>query len=280
MARHKHGHMGAHTITVDALDRQAVLQTVEHYAPDAIINLLTAIPKRINPVRMAQDFSLTNTLRTVGTENLCYAARRNGNTRIISASIAFGYEPRGHGLATEKTAWWHDPPKPFEPVLAAIKRLESTTLATQGTVLRFGHLYGPGTTFAPDGWIIHDIQQGKLPLVGGGTATFSFTHTHDAAALHTPNTHGVFNIVDNQPVQVHQWLPGLAEILGAPKPKTVPAWLAGFAVGSWGVAFMTRLRGADNTKSTTQLGWQPFYPNWHTGFTHELEQQQGRDVQH
>lgn len=274
LARSVRGQMGATPLAVDALDRDAVVRAVDQSGPDAVVNMLTSIPERINPKRIDYDFIMTNRLRKVGTENLRYAAQRAGVAQFICQSIAFGYEPRGTALADEKAALWRDPPKPFATVLDGVKRLEATTLSAHGTVLRFGHLYGPGTSFASDGWFFQEVQQGKMPLVGDGTATFSFVHVHDAAqavlaALTTKQT-GVFNIVDDEPAQVRDWLPALAEMMGAPEPKRVSALLAGFAVGTWGVAYMTRLRGADNTHAKNTLNWQPTYSTWRDGFATEL----------
>lgn len=274
MARSIRGHMGATALAVDALDRDAVIQAVEEAQPDAIVNMLTAIPERINPKRIDEDFTKTNTLRIAGTENLRFAAQRAGVSHFISQSIAFGYEPRGTVLADEKAAWWRDPPKPFATVLEGVKRLEATTLAAHGTVLRFGHLYGPGTSFSPEGWFFREVQQGEMPLIGDATATFSFIHSQDAAAAIVAalasKERGVFNIVDDDPAEVREWLPMLAEMMGAPPPKRVSPLLAGFAVGTWGIAFMMRLRGADNTKAKQLLNWQPEYPSWRDGFADEL----------
>ena len=274
LARTVRGHMGSTALAVDALDRDAVFRAVEESAPDAIVNILTAIPDRINPKRIDYDFVMTNRLQKIGTENLRFAAQQTGVEQFICQSIAFGYEPRGTTLANEKAALWRDPPRPFGTVLEGIKRLEATTLGARGTVLRFGHLYGPGTSFASDGWFFHDVRRGKMPMVGDGSATFSFVHTHDAAkavlAALTAKQSGIFNIVDNDPAQVREWLPILAQLMGAPEPKRVSALLAGFAVGTWGVAYMTRLRGADNTLAKTALNWEPTYSSWRDGFAAEL----------
>jgi len=264
----------AKIIKADALDRRAVLRAVRDARPDAIVNMLTAIPKQINPKRLAEDFELTNRLRTRGTRNLLAAAAEVGVGRIVSQGLAYAYEPRGRGLADEDTPLWLDPPKPFVPVLDALKVLEDATLDIGGTVLRLGHLYGPGTSYAADGSFIQQVRDRQVPLVGGGTAVFSFTHTRDASTavlevLETGHT-GVFNVVDDDPAPMSEWLPYLAKQIGAPQPRRAPALLARLAVGPWGVAFMTRLRGADNARVKRILGWQPMYPSWRAGFTAEL----------
>jgi nucleoside-diphosphate-sugar epimerase len=266
--------LGAAVVTGDALDRAAVASAVRSAAPHAIVNMLTAIPPAINPRRLAKDFELTNRLRTEGTRNLLDAARDVGVRRVVAQGLAYAYDPSGSGPADEEAPLWQNPPKQFVPVLAALRDLERQTLSAQGAVLRFGHLYGPGTIYAPDGSFVQQVRGGKVPLVGGGTATFSFTHTRDAAsavvaALDSDYT-GVLNIVDDEPAPMHVWLPELADILGAKRPKGAPAALARMAVGGWGVAFMTQLRGADNSRAKRLLDWTPRYPSWRNGFTVEL----------
>ncbi|HEX6338814.1 MAG TPA: NAD(P)-dependent oxidoreductase [Jiangellaceae bacterium] len=268
------GSAAVKVITADALDRDAVLRAVRRTRPDAIVNMLTAIPKQINPKRLAQDFEATNRLRVIGTANLIAATAEVGVRQIISQGLAYAYDPHGSGPADEDAPLWLDPPKPFVPVLDALKELERATLEVQGTVLRFGHLYGPGTSYAADGSFVRQVRDRQVPLVGRGAATFSFTHTSDAAAavvsvLATGHS-GVFNVVDDDPAPMSQWLPYLAGELGAPEPRRAPAFVARWVVGSWGVAFMTKLRGAANTRARRVLGWEPAFPSWRTGFPAEL----------
>lgn len=141
-------------------------------------------------------------------------------------------------------------------------------------MLRFGHLYGPGSIYAVDGSFTDQVRVGKVPLVGGGTAVFSFTHSHDAAtaiaAALDKDITGALNIVDDDPSPMGEWLPFLADLLGQRPPRKVPAALARIAAGRWGVAFMTRLRGADNARAKLRLDWRPRYPSWRVGFPAEL----------
>jgi nucleoside-diphosphate-sugar epimerase len=141
-------------------------------------------------------------------------------------------------------------------------------------VLRLGHLYGPGTIYAPDGAFVRLVQTRKLPIVGQGNGTFSFTHTDDAAgviaAALDSTAGGALNVVDDEPALVREWLPFLARLLNARQPFAVPETLARLSIGSWGVAFMTRLRGADNAAAKRVLGWHPKYPSWRQGFATEL----------
>jgi nucleoside-diphosphate-sugar epimerase len=276
---------GAEIVRADALDADATARAVRATRPDVVVNLLTAIPAVVDPKHLARDFAATNRLRTEGTRNLLDAADREGVGLSVSESIAFGYEPHDTDLANEDTPLWRDPPAQFESVLAALVALEQRTRASDGLVLRFGQLYGPGTSFAADGAFTAQVARGKMPLVGGGTATWSFTHTRDAATaiLAALDRHatGVLNIVDDDPAPVREWLPYLAEVLGAGAPKSVPAILARMVVGGWGVAYMTRLRGADNARARLALEWLPGYASWRDGFAAELTSAAAtRDARH
>ena len=209
-------------------------------------------------------------MRTQGTLNLVDAAQQAGAKRVITLGLAYAYEPNDPGPATEDVPFWRHPPKQFRPVLDALRELEHLTEEAGGLVLRLGHLYGPGTIYAPDGSFARLVQAGKVPIIEPGTGTFSFTHTDDAAgaiaaALDSTVT-GALNVVDDEPAQVREWLPILARLLNAPQPTRVPAAQARPAIGSWGVAFMTRLRGADNTNARRVLDWCPTYSSWRQGF--------------
>ncbi|MEO3786082.1 NAD(P)-dependent oxidoreductase [Actinocorallia sp. B10E7] len=252
---------GAEPVVADALDRDGLRRAVRRAAPDAVVHMLTAIPAEIDPKRLARDFAPTNRLRTEGTANLIDAA---AGARIISQGLAYAYQP-SEGLADEDAPLWRTgTPKQFVPVLEALVHLERLTTLAGGLVLRLGHLYGPGSIYAADGSFVRQVRAGKVPLVGGGNSVFSFTHADDvatavAAALDKPDVTGVLNIVDDRPVPLREWLPELAAALGAPAPKKAPAALARLAVGSWGVAFMNGLRGADNARARLRLDWRPRY---------------------
>lgn len=262
------------TVTGDALDPEEVRRAVDQAGPEVIVNMLTAIPAALNPRRLSRDFAQTNLLRTRGTANLIEAGGRAGVRRVISQSLAYAYEPHDAAPADEDTPFWNRPPRQFVPVLAALKELERRTTDAGGLVLRLGHLYGPGSIYAADGSFVAQVRAGKVPVVGGGTAVFSFVHAHDVAtaivAAVDKDASGALNIVDDDPVPVSQWLPGLAEILGAKRPAAAPALFARMVVGSWGVAYMTRLRGADNARAKLALDWRPRYASWREGFAAEL----------
>ncbi len=268
---------GAKVVIGDALDRSGMARVVRDAAPDAIVNMLTAIPAEVNPRRMSRDFELTNQLRTVGTRNLVDAAARTSASQFISQGLAYAYDPGGDEPANEDEPFWRNPPKDFVPLLQSLRELERLTAGANGLVLRFGHLYGPGSHFAENGSFVRQVRAGKLPLVGAGTAIFSFTHAQDAAtaivaALDKTAT-GALNVVDDDPAPMHEWLPFLARMLGAPAPKGAPAVLARLAVGGWGVAFMTQLRGADNARARLTLDWRSQYHSWRDGFAAELGHQ-------
>ncbi len=250
-----------HVVTADALDREAVTTAVSEFEPEAVVNLLTAIPHSPNPRKFEREFALTNRLRIEGTANLVVAT---GGVRMLSESVAFAYAPQRGLVADESTPLWENSPKPFRPALQALKELERITAETAGVALRFGHLMGPGTGFATDGVVTQTVRGGKLPIVGDGSGVFSFVHTHDAAtaivaALERPEVRGAVNIVNDEPLATAVWLPAFARYLGAPKPKRIPEWLARLVAGSWGAAFLNGLVGAHNARAKAELDWRPRY---------------------
>jgi nucleoside-diphosphate-sugar epimerase len=263
--------VAAELVTVDALDRSALTAAVRKAAPDAIVHLLTAIPQTLDPRRFADEMAPTNRLRSEATANLVAAA---GSARLLTQGVAFAYRPGSPGRASEDHPLWDDGPKPFRPAVQALRTAEELTAQVGGTVLRFGHLYGPGTPFAADGVLVDRLRAGRMPIVGDGGAVFSFTHTRDAAtavvaALDADRT-GTFNVVDDDPAPVRRWLPYLARLAGAPAPRRVPRLAARLAAGSWGVAYLTALVGADNARARRELAWRPSFSTWREGFSREL----------
>ena len=266
--------LGGRAVTGDVLDRVSVARALRTVQPEAIVHMATAIPAAIDPRRLAADFSTTNRLRAEGTRNLLETAADLGVRRFITQGVAYAYDPAGSGPATEDEPLWSSPPKQFAPVLAALRDAEALTTSAGGTVLRLGHLYGPGSSYAADGTFAGQVRSRKVPVVGGGTAVFSFTHSHDAAtavvAALDRDVAGALNVVDDEPVTLKEWLPEYALLLRAEEPRRVPAGVVRLAVGAWGVAFMTRLRGADNARAKALLDWKPRYGSWLTGMTEEL----------
>jgi nucleoside-diphosphate-sugar epimerase len=216
--------------------------------------------------------AMTNRLRTQGTANLLAAA---AGARVIVQGVAYAYDPAGSPVKDEDAPLWQNPPTQFAPVVDALRDMERRVAGAGGLVLRLGHLYGPGTSYASDGGLTRRLRAGKLPLVGDGASMFSFLHAHDAAtailaAVDHPAASGVVNIVDDQPTLAHDWLPEMATRLGAPTPRHVPAWLAWLFVGGWGVAYLTGLAGASNAHARQQLDWKPTYGNWRDGLSADL----------
>lgn len=267
---------GASTVVADALDAAALAGAVRSASPEVVVHLMTAIPDPIDPRHMARDMAMTNRLRTEGTANLIAAA---GNARVIAQSLAYAYDPNGlhrwgSRLRDEDAPLWLDPPKQFRPVVQALTDLERQVTAVGGTVLRFGHLYGPGSSYAADGGFTDLVRRRKVPIVGAGNSIFSFTHAYDAAtailaAVEQPVS-DVFNVVDDDPAPIHSWLVAMAAMTGAPAPTKISPWLARMAVGGWGLAFMTRLVGASNGRAREVLDWKPRYTSWRDGFAEEL----------
>jgi nucleoside-diphosphate-sugar epimerase len=261
---------------VDALDRAAVAAAVREVAPDAVVNMLTAIPARLHPRRAAAELAPTNRLRTEGTRHLLDAARAAGVRRVIGQGLAYAYAP-GPGLANEDEPLWRRPPRAFAPALAALRALEAATTHAGGTVLRLGHLYGPGTMFAPDGSFTADLRARRVPLVGSGASVFSFIHVDDVAtavlAALDRDVPGVLNVVDDDPAPIRDWLPAAAALLHAPPPRHLATVLARLAIGGWGVTYLDGLRGADNARARLALDWRPRYRSWRAGLAHELAAQ-------
>lgn len=266
--------LGGRSVPGDLLDRDSVLAAVREARPDAVVHMATAIPQDLNPRHIGVQFAATNRLRTEGMRNLVDAAAACGVPRVVSQSVAFAYEP-GDGLADEDTPLLLRPPAGFALVLGALVQLERLTLNAGGAVLRFGHLYGPGSSFAADGALGRLVAAGTLPVVGGGTAVYSFIHAADAAAavaaaLDRPDVSGVFNVVDDDPATAAVWVSELASLLHARQPRSMPAWLARPILGAWGRAYFTSLRGASNARAKDVLGWVPRYPSWRQGFAADL----------
>jgi nucleoside-diphosphate-sugar epimerase len=266
---------GAQVAIADALDGAAVRDAVATARPDAVIHQLTSIPARIDPRKMQRDFALNDRLRTEGTRILIAAAREAGATRIVAQSIAFAYAPGPPGTIHHEDDPLHlEAPEPFRRSARAIAELESTVIGAGGVVLRYGYFYGPGSAISRGGSLCQDVARRRMPIVGRGQGVWSFIHVDDAAlatvrALETGAT-GAYNVVDDEPAPVAQWLPALAQALGAPRPLRVPAWVARLVAGSYGVQTMTRAQGASGERAKRELGWAPKQHTWREGFAGAL----------
>jgi nucleoside-diphosphate-sugar epimerase len=266
--------LGAEGVVVDVLDRKAVLAAVMRAEPDVVIHQATSL-REIGTLRKPDnEFTLTNRLRTEGTDNLLEAARAAGARRILAQSYAGWPSGRGGaGLTTEEDALDPDPVPTMRRSLDAIRHLERVVPAAEGIeglVLRYGGFYGPGTSVSEHGEHVELIRKRRFPLVGNAAGVWSFTHIDDAAAATLAaldhGAPGIYNIVDDHPAPVSEWLPMLAEAVGAKRPRQFPVWLAKLAAGNAMVSMLTEVRGASNAKAKRELGWTPLHPSWREGF--------------
>jgi len=258
---------------MDALDAGSVDEAVGAARPEVIVNQLTAIPDPIDPRRMEKQFEPTNRLRREGTANLIAAAKAHGVRRMVSQSIAFAYAPTGHGAWTEEDRLFSEAGE----IIRAVEALEQQTLeaeGVEGVVLRYGFFYGPGTTYAPDGGTALAVRKRQFPIIGKGTGVFCFIHVDDAAAATVAAVErgapGIYNIVDDDPAPLREYLPALAEVLGAKRPFRVPKFVGRLAAGRLVVHYATSLQPASNEKAKRELGWEPRWPSWRQGFREAL----------
>jgi nucleoside-diphosphate-sugar epimerase len=268
---------GAEAAVCDVFDAAALRAAVTAAKPDAVVHALTALPPRIKP---REDYlAATNRIRTEGTRNLVAATRAAGAKRLVAESVCFFYEPSGGWVKDEGAPLVRSPSGRVEAAVDAIRDLENQVLGAEGIeglVLRFGWLYGEGTYYAPDGAIAEETRRRRYPIVGEGSGTFSFIHVEDAAAAIAAalrqGSHGVYNVADDEPARLSEWLPVYARELGARPPRRVPVWLARLLAGGAVAASAVELRGAANAKAKRELGWAPAHPSWRRGFAETLGQ--------
>lgn len=262
---------GIEAVVCDAYDAAGLMRAVADARPDQIVHALTDLPEEINMRRFERDVQSTGRLRREGTRNLLAAARTAGVRRIVAESIAFIYAPEGDRVKDEDaplaTATL---PSAAEP----IADLEHQVLQDGGIVLRYGQLYGPGTGFAKDGSWAASLRKRRLPIVGAGSGMFSFLHVDDAASATVAALEhsgpATYNVVDDNPAPVHEWVPVYARAVGAPAPWRAPAWVGRLAAGRIAVEMMNELRGASNVRIKRELGWEPTYASWREGFQSAL----------
>jgi nucleoside-diphosphate-sugar epimerase len=265
--------LGAEPVVADALDRDAVTAAVAAARPEVVVHQLTAIGG-LNPRNVDASFEATNRLRTEGTDILIAAARAAGARLFVAQSYAgWPYARIGGPVKAEDDPLDQDPPKGVRATIAAIRHLEQATLSAPGitgVVLRYGGFYGPGTGLARGGDMVENVTKGRFPVVGDGGGVWSFIHIEDAAdatvAAIEGGEPGVYNIVDDEPARVSDFLPVLADALGARRPRHMPGFLGRLLLGPAGYTMMTRIRGASNAKAKRELGWAPRHPSWREGF--------------
>ncbi|HEX2096029.1 MAG TPA: NAD(P)-dependent oxidoreductase [Solirubrobacterales bacterium] len=258
---------GARAVVADALDPDSVARAVVESEPEAIVHELTSLAAGIDMRRFDASFEQTNRLRTVGTDHLLAAGRAAGVRRFVAQSYAgWPYAREGGSVKSEDAPLDPSPPAPMRTTLEAIRHLEEAVTGTpeiEGVVLRYGALYGPGTSLSvePDGEHTAAIRDRRFPLVGDGAGVWSFVHVADAAEATAVAVErgapGIYNVVDDTPAPVREWLPAAAEALGAKPPRRVPRWLGRLLAGEAAVVMMTEVRGASNAKARRELGWRP-----------------------
>jgi 2-alkyl-3-oxoalkanoate reductase len=274
--------LGARPVVVDALDPDAVDQAVASADPEVIVHELTALsgPMSMRDARHPDRSSaakMTNRLRTEATDHLLAAGRAVGARRFVAQSFgAFRFARTGGPVQTEA-----DPidPDPRQTGLEAILYLEQAVTTIEwgeGLALRYGGFYGPGTgiSLAPDAPMAGPIRKRRFPIVGDGGGVWSLIHIEDAAAATAVAVErgrpGIYNVVDDQPAPVREWLPVLASALGAKPPRRIPRWLGRLLAGEMATLMMTDARGASNEKAKRELGWKPHYASWRQGFAQGL----------
>jgi len=273
--------LGARPAVADGLDPEAVAQAVAEAEPDVVVHQLTAI----NPGKLGRSidklFTLTNRLRTEGTDHLLAAARAVGAKRFIAQSFAgWPYERIGGPVKTEEDPLQSSPPRTVSQTLGAIKYLEETVTGAdgiEGLALRYGGFYGPGTSLGinPDGEQIVMIRKRRLPIIGDGGGIWSLVHIQDAASATAAAVErggpGVYNVVDDEPAPARVIITELAKVIGVKEPRRIPRWLGRLIAGEGNEIMMTEVRGASNAKAKRELGWQLRYPSWRLGFREGLE---------
>ena len=265
--------LGASAVVADALNADQVGDAVAKARPEVIIHQLTAISS-FDIRNFDRSFALTNRLRSEGTDHLLAAGRAVGVGRFVAQSYAaWPYARTGGPIKTEEDPLDPTPARNMRESMRAIRHLEAAVTGadwTEGIVLRYGGFYGPGTSMSRGGEQFEMIRKRKFPVVGDGAGVWSFVHIADAAeatvAAVERGRRGIYNIVDDDPAPVADWLPALADKLGAPKPWRVPKVVGRLFAGEVGVVMMTDIRGASNAKAKRELGWEPRHPSWREGF--------------
>jgi nucleoside-diphosphate-sugar epimerase len=264
---------GAGAALVDVFDADALGAAMAEARPEVVVHQLTAIPEDLDPRKMEEQFEATNRVRTEGTRNLLAAARASGAGRFIAQSIAFAYAPREEGLHGEDDPLWAEATR----IYAAVQEMEGLVLDAEGLdglVLRYGFFYGPGTGYAPDGGSAKAVRKRQFPVMGRGQGQWPFIHIDDAASATVAAVErgapGVYNVVDDDPAPLREWLPAFAEAIGAKKPFRVPKLVARLAAGKMAAHYGTAMRGASNDKAKRELAWSPHYASWREGFREGL----------
>ena len=277
--------MGAEPAIADGLDARSIRAAVLAAKPDVVVDQMTDLAAVTDLRHFDRAFATTNLLRTEGTDFLLAAAREAGVKRFIAQSFCgWTYGRSGEPVKTEADALDVDPPEELRRTLEAIQYLEGAVAGSanpEGIVLRYGSFYGPDTGMLSRA-MIDQMRRRRVPLIGGGGGRWSFIHVEDAAsatvaAIERGVPGNIYNIVDDEPAPVSEWLPALATLVGARPPIRVPAWLGRLFAGEHLVSMMTEVRAGSNAKAKRELGWEPAHPSWRQGFA---EVASGATAQH
>jgi len=265
--------LGAAVTKMDGLDAASVGEAVARAEPDAIIHQMTALSGKPDMRYFDRWFAATNALRTAGTRNLLAAAQAAGVARVVVQSYAgWNIDRRGRGLATEDEPLDSNPAPAQRESLAALQFLERavTEVPLTGIVLRYGSFYGPGASDA----YVDMVRKRMLPIIGSGAGVWSWIHIDDAASATVAALErgepGIYHVADDTPAPVAEWLPYLAQSVGAKLPLHLPAWLGRLAAGDVVVRMMTDVRGVSNAKAKWMLDWRPRWASWRDGFRRAL----------
>jgi nucleoside-diphosphate-sugar epimerase len=264
---------GATALVADAFDGPLVRRLVLEARPEVVVHEMTALANASDLTHFDSAFAMTNRLRTEGLDHLLAAARETGARRVVAQSFCgWPYARTGNPVKTEEEPLDPNPPREFRNTLDAIRHLENAVAGAagmEGLVLRYGAFYGPCSGLF-DGPMIDQLRRRRVPVIGDGGGWWSFLHLDDAAAATAlaiaRGAPGIYNIVDDDPAPVREWLPAFAAMLGAKPPWRIPRWMARIAAGEHMVAMMTENRAGSNLKARRELGWSPAHPSRRRGF--------------
>jgi nucleoside-diphosphate-sugar epimerase len=272
--------LGGEALVADGLDAGAMQGAVQSAKPDAIVHEMTDLKAASDLRHFDRVFAVSNRLRTEGTDHLLAAARAAGVKRFVAQSFCgWPYARTGGAVKSENDPLDPEPPRELRRTLDAIRYLEKAVTEARevgGVVLRYGGFYGTDTGLF-DGPFVEQVARRRAPVIGGGNGWWSFVHIEDAAAatalaIARGAVGNIYNVVDDEPAPVREWLPALAAMLGAKPPRHVPAGLGRLIAGEHIVVMMNEGRAGSNAKAKRELGWQPLHPTWRQGFADIVRQ--------
>jgi nucleoside-diphosphate-sugar epimerase len=264
---------GAEPVVCDVFDATRLRDVVTAARPEVVIQHLTDLPLDLNPRNLKRAYVANDRVRSEGSANLVGAAKAAGARRFVGQNVCFFYAPFGPPVVDEAHPLTRPGKAPWDRTARVYVEMERRVVEAtefEGLVLRCGFWYGPGTTFAPDGFTAQEVRRRRRPIVGDGAGVFSFVHVDDVAeatvAALENGSPGAYNVCDDDPAPLRDWLPVYAEAIGAPPPRRVPTWLARVVAGRFIVGQATEMRGASNDKARRELDWKPRYASWREGF--------------